>query len=89
MIDHKHSWKRLQRIHKKPPRFFVLCTICKITRQAVINFGKLHVFHTGSEKGGKSITVHARLKRDEYQEMKFFGIKPAIAIRKAIADAKK
>ena len=55
----------------------------------MINFGKLHVFHTGSEKGGKSITVHARLKRDEYQEMKFFGIKPAIAIRKAIADAKK
>jgi hypothetical protein len=59
--EHKHIWKRSKRRHKRAGRFFVQCE-CGITRQAVISYGHLHVFHTGASFGEKSRVVSYRLK---------------------------
>jgi hypothetical protein len=46
---HKHTWIVSRRKHRRPPRIFVQCKdpACGITRQAVMNNGYAHVFHTG------------------------------------------
>jgi hypothetical protein len=72
MTDHKHTWTRSKRRHKREGRFFVQCTDpgCGIVRQATSSFGHLHVFHTGSERGGRSIVSSYRLKKWQKEILK-------------------
>ena len=69
---HKHEWERSARRHKKTGMIFVVC-YCGIERQATIKNGFVNVFHTGSDRGGKSIIKTKRLKRDQIKQMESNG----------------
>lgn len=62
MAEHTHTWIRGTRRHKNPGRIFVVCKICNIQRQATIKHGHIHVFHTGTDRGGGSVVKTYRLK---------------------------
>ena len=61
---HKHNWKRSARKHGNPAMFFVQCEDpdCGVVMQAVIRYGHMHVFNTGTNRGGKSKIKSYRLK---------------------------
>jgi len=65
----KKSWKRSQRKHKKPGRFFVVCKNCGYESQAT----KSGPFNTNPAKNrAEPITTHmvsARLTDDEFNLM--------------------
>lgn len=71
--EHKHYWKRSPRKHGNPGRFFVVCD-CGVERQAVMQHGHLHTFHTGSERGGQSRVVSYRLKPWQDETLKRKGL---------------
>jgi len=67
-MNHEHIWvKDTSRIHGRPPRYFVKCSICPATAQAVdtvfISGKKYHrIFNTGCSHGGPSFRIQGRLK---------------------------
>lgn len=73
--EHKHKWKRSSRKHGREGRFFVVCEICEIERQASISSGgALVVFTTGIDRGGKTILVSFRLDKERHKKYKKYKV---------------
>jgi len=68
-MTHKCIWKKSNREHKRPPRFFVECE-CGEIRQAVVKYGHLHVFNTGKSRGGKTRILTLRISDTDYDKWK-------------------
>ena len=49
----KPEYKRSKREHKRPPRFFVVCSVCSNTFQATLRDGYLHIFTTNYKRSDK------------------------------------
>lgn len=52
----KFHFIRSSRIHKRPPRFFVTCSLCGAELQAVENIdGTIHAFTTNKKRTDKRV----------------------------------
>jgi len=72
-MTHEHIWiKDTSRTHGRPPRYFVKCSACPATAQAVdtVSVGEKYrrIFNTGYSHGGPSFQIRGRLKIKPYHK---------------------
>jgi len=86
-MNHEHIWvKDTSRIHGRPPRYFVKCSICPATAQAVdtvsVSSEKYcRIFNTGYSHGGPSFQIRGRLKEGYRLKLKRCGKNVAEIVR--------